>query len=251
MSSSRQRFNTASYTAVNDHTVPRTVASSKYIALSLGIRAREESTQAPSPPYLIYRRTVAVFVEVPTDPIVKDFRDVDELQLMCRGIWDTVARIVKPLIFEPVGGAWAAGRADRARDFMTVSLAHAGDRRTDLVLRQRPDPLARVTLTQYGDIDHAISCTRRHSHQLGAWPDVVGMMDVTVSFLDARDPGDPDATFLAIDRDPAVQKFPFDPVTGLARIQREADPFPLPVAVLFVPAQYSERIFSVRRLYAL
>lgn len=243
------RFALASFDAVGDHTVPRTVASSKYIALNLGIRAREDSGgQPPPPPYLIYRRTVTVFVEVPTDPTVKDFRDVDELQLMCRGIWDTVAQIVEPLVFEPVGGAWAASRVSRAQDFMTVSVAHAGDARANLVLTQRPDPLARVTLTECGHIDHVISCTRRHNHQLGDWTDVIGIMDVAVSFLGAADPADPDSTFLAIDRSPAVQTFPLDAATNLGRIQREADFFPLCVTVLFVPAHYGGQMFGCRRL---
>jgi hypothetical protein len=245
-------YTTASYTAVENHTVPRTITSSKYILLNLTIKAREESAHSPLPPYLIYRRTIAVFVEVPTDPNVKDFRDVDELKLKCRGIWDKVAQIVRPLGFKPVGGAWAAtSEAKRARDFMTVSVPYAGDLRSNLVLRRRPDPLACVTLRQYGDIDHVLSCTRRYIHQICDWTDVIGIMDVTVSFLDACDPADPDNTFLAIDRNQTSQSYPFDSATNLGRILRDADPFPQPVSVLFVPAHSGGRMFSCKRLYEL
>lgn len=238
------RYSVQEYTTTSDNELRRTCQSSKYIAVNVHIKAREENSESDDPPYWIWRRAVTVFVEVPVSNDVSDFRDVELLTIHGRGVWDTMLQLVGKLPFYLVGDPWTTAR--NATDWMEVGIPFAGPGRSTLVFRQRPDALAGVSITSIPDIDHVIGCTRRFAHQLGDWTDVVGIMDVSVSLLGACDPQNPNGNFWAVDA--RNMNYPFNKSTGLTMIRPDADPFPKHVWVLFVPATYGQRMFDCSRV---
>jgi hypothetical protein len=236
------RYSVRQYTTPSNHNLPP-LDGSKYIALNIRIKTCEQNRTPPG--WSVWRHTVTAFVEVPVEANVRDFRDVENLTIHGRGLWDMMGRLTKQLPFRHIGSAWNGMKP--ANKYMEIGVPFAGPDRSVLYFRQRPDPLAGTTLTNIGDIDHVLSCTRRHIHQFVDWMDVLGIVEVTISFLGARDPSNKN-NFWTIDRQGFdFTTYPFDSLSRLGCVRKEVDAHEAPVNVIFIPAKSGQHMFSCSR----